>query len=247
MPDLKDYIFYQDDWATIYCGDCLEIMPLMEPESVDLVVTSPQYNLGNNHHTDNYRHKPYDDEIPEKEYQDLQIHILEEIYKILKSEGSFFYNHKNRFKNGIMLTPYQWILKTKFIMKQEIVWNNGSPCFDKIRFAPFTERIYWMAKQPSTVLFNCCLFIDDWHISPVGTSEDHKRQYPEEIPRRIIISNPKADLILDPFLGSGTTCVAAKNLNRKSIGIEINPKYCEIAVKRLRQEVFDFRKDNENK
>ena len=48
MSQLKDYLFYQDDWATIYCGDCLEIMPLMEPESVDLVVTDPPYGLNYN-------------------------------------------------------------------------------------------------------------------------------------------------------------------------------------------------------
>ncbi len=69
----------------------------------------------------------------------------------------------------------------------------------------------------------------------------HPALYPIEVPERFInYLSEKGNVILDPFLGSGTTCVAAKNLNRKSIGIEIEPKYCEIAVKRLRQEVFNF-------
>jgi DNA modification methylase len=71
---------------------------------------------------------------------------------------------------------------------------------------------------------------------------DHPTQKPITLMMAILRDFTKEnDIILDPYFGSGTTCVAAKNLNRKSIGIEINPKYCEIAVKRLRQEVFDFR------
>jgi DNA modification methylase len=70
----------------------------------------------------------------------------------------------------------------------------------------------------------------------------HPTQKPVALMQWCIQQVKQTGTILDPFLGSGTTCVAAKNLNRKSIGIEINPKYCTIAVKRLRQEVFDFRK-----
>jgi DNA modification methylase len=73
-----------------------------------------------------------------------------------------------------------------------------------------------------------------------GIEADHPAVYPLKLANHILRSFP-GQTILDPFMGSGTTPVAAKNLNRKSIGIEIEPKYCEIAVKRLRQEVFDFR------
>ena len=75
-------------------------------------------------------------------------------------------------------------------------------------------------------------------------SQDIFTGHPSQKPVKLImeiISRHNGNTILDPFMGSGTTLVAAKNLNRKSIGIEIEPKYCEIAVKRLRQEVFDFR------
>jgi len=65
-------------------------------------------------------------------------------------------------------------------------------------------------------------------------------QKPVDIMKWFIKKAPKADTILDPFMGSGTTLVAAKQLNRKAIGIEIEEKYCEIAVRRLAQEVMEF-------
>ena len=128
---------------TLKQGDCLELMKELPDGSVDLVVTSPPYNLGNNHHTGNKHHNPYLDDMPENQYQEWQINILNECYRVLKQDGSIMYNHKNRIKEGEQITPYKWILKTKFIVKQEIIWENQSQNFDKIRFYPFTERIYW--------------------------------------------------------------------------------------------------------
>lgn len=122
--------------------------------SVDLIITSPPYNLGNTHHTGTKRHKAYDDNLPEKEYQEWQIQVLNECWRVLKDMGSMIYNHKNRIKNGVQITPYEWLLKTKFIIKQELVWFNRSQNFDKIRFYPMTERVYWLAKSPKTKLFN---------------------------------------------------------------------------------------------
>lgn len=207
-------------------------------KSVDLVVTSPPYNLGNTHHTGDIRHKAYDDNLPEEEYQQWQIEVLNEIYRVLKSDGSVIYNHKNRIKNGEQITPYEWLLKTPFIIKQEIVWFNGSQNFDKIRFYPMTERIYWLAKDKKTVLYNTInhhdLFNkDEWQ--PEGTSKEHKRAFPVRFAEDMIICFPQAKIILDPFLGSGTTAIAAHNTGRRFIGIEKEPKYVEIARKRVEQ------------
>lgn len=239
MNQLKDYLFYQDDWATIYCGDCREILPMLE--SVDLILTSPPFNLGNTHHTGNIRHSAYDDDMPENNYQIEQLHILSQLYECINDDGSLFYQHKNRIKDGVQITPYEWLLKTRWIIKQEVVWFNRSQNFDKCRFYPMTERIYWLAKNHKTEIVNIINKHDLWQIDPVGTDNEHTRAFPLELALNVVNVCPTAQITLDPFLGSGTTCVAAKNLNRKSIGIEINPKYCEITVKRLRQEVFDFR------
>jgi len=145
-------------------------------ESVDLVITSPPYNLGNDHHTGNKRHQAYNDDMREREYQEWQIKVLSELHRVLRPEGSLMYNHKNRIKKGRQITPYEWLLKTPFVIKQEIVWFNGSQNFDKIRFYPMTERVYWLAKSPKTKLFNTINHHDvfnrgEW--KPVGTKGGH--------------------------------------------------------------------------
>lgn len=217
-------------------GDCLEVMREMPDNSVDMVLTSPPYNLGNNHHTGAKRHKTYNDSMPETEYQEWQIEFMQECFRILKDDGSLIYNHKNRIKNGIQITPYEWILKTDFVVKQELVWFNGSQNFDKIRFYPMTERVYWLAKSSKTKLFNTINHHDLFNKSewkPVGTNKKHKRAFPVEFAEDIIKCFPNANIILDPFAGSGTTGVACKNLNRNYILIEKEPEYVEIIKQRL--------------
>jgi len=231
---LKSY--YKDSYTTIYHGNCLELLP--EMPKVDLVVTSPQYNLGNNQHTRIKKTNCYDDDMPEDLYQIEQKQILNEL--MARCSGDCFYNHQHRIKGGLLIKPDEWIDKSDWTQKQEIVWNRGTPNFDKIRFFPRTERIYWLT-QPSTktVFINDCNLTDDWHINPIGTKAKHTRQFPLKIPMNIL-SCVDSKTILDPFMGSGTTLVAAKQLNRQAIGIEIEEKYCEIAAQRLSQEVLEL-------
>lgn len=214
-------------------GDCLEKMREMPEGSVDLIITSPPYNLGNAHHTGNIRHKAYEDNLPEKEYQDWQIDVLNECYRVLKPTGSLIYNHKNRIKGGVQTTPYAWLLKTPFIVKQELVWFNRSQNFDKIRFYPMTERVYWLAKSPKTKLFNAINHHDLFEWRAVGTKGIHTRAFPEKMVEDFLLCFPEAVAVLDPFMGSGTTGVACQNLGRNFIGIELDKGYFEIAKNRI--------------
>ncbi len=223
MNKLSDYLFYQDDWATIYCGDCLEIMPLMEPESVDLVVTDPPYNCGKDYGLAS-------DNLSELEYHAFIRNVASQTQRI--------------GKNQFWVAPrYQlYFYFSVFVNSHLIVIRRGAA-------GPF--RLGWSDQ------FEIALAIGKPHDAPTDLWEDIRLKgegyffreetfgHPGYTPIKIMwraIRYLSDKLILDPFMGTGTTCVAAKNLNRRSIGIEINPKYCEIAVKRLRQEVFDFRK-----
>ena len=123
-------------------SDCFSFLLGMANESIDLTITSPPYNLGAKHHTGNNVFDAYDeyiDDMPESEYQDQQIKVLNELYRVTKQGGSVMYNHKNRIRNGKQITPYEWLLKTEWTLKQEIVWFNRSQNFDKCRFYPMTE------------------------------------------------------------------------------------------------------------
>ena len=225
----------------IFNIDVLKGLKLLPSDSIDLIITSPPYNLGKQHHTGNNRFKSYneyDDNMPEELYQQWQIEILNECYRVLKPTGSLWYNHKNRIRDGIQLTPYEWILKSNFahLVKQEIVWFNRSQNFDKIRFYPMTERVYWLTKDSKTKMFNTINHHDvfdtkDW--KPVGTKGGFKRAFPEKMVEDIINCFPDSELILDIFSGSGTTCAVAKKLNKQYIGFELSKEYCELSNERL--------------
>lgn len=223
---------------TVILGNSLVTFPEIPSESIDLVFTSPPYNLGNSHHTGKNKINPYDDNLPEEEYQSQQLIILNECYRVLKPNGSMWYNHKNRIKNGVQITPYQWILKSNFTVKQEIVWFNRSQNFDKIRFYPMTERVYWLAKSPKTKMCNNINHHDlftfkEWE--PQGTKAVHKRAFPVQMVLDILACFEDAEIVLDPYFGSGSVGVGCKIMDRKFIGIEIDPSYCAIAIKRIKE------------
>jgi len=225
----------------IHNMDCIEGLKRIPDNSVDCIITSPPYNLGNKHHTGNKYHSSYNDDLPELKYQEQQIKVLDECFRILKEEGSMWYNHKNRIKQGIQISPYEWLTKSKFIIKQEIVWINRSQNFDKIRFYPWTERLYWLVKNPKTKMFNTINHHDvfdynEW--KPVGTSGKHTRAFPKKLVEDILICFPNAKVILDPYIGSGTTAIVSKSKGLDFIGIEINQEYCEIARNRLKQKTL---------
>lgn len=220
----------------IYNEDCLEGMKRLPDESIDLIVTSPPYNLGDDHHTGSIRHKIYDDDMNENEYQSWQIAVLRQCFRVLKNTGSMFYNHKNRIKNGKQITPYEWLLKSDFVIKQEIVWQNGSQNFDNIRFYPTTERVYWLAKKRQTRMFNKIKhndFFSQAKWTPLKVKQTHTRAFPLQMVKDILSCFENANIILDPFMGIGTTAVACVQLGRHYIGFEIDSGCCEIARKRL--------------
>ena len=222
----------------LYLDACFNSFKKINNSSIDIIITSPPYNLGNSHHTGNKRHQAYNDNLPEKEYQETQIKLLNECFRVLKDDGSMIYNHKNRIKKGIQISPYEWLLKSNFVIKQELVWINRSQNFDKIRFYPWTERIYWLTKSPKTKLINTINKHDvfDWtEWKPVGTRGSHTRAFPEQFVADMLAVFPNAKTVLDPYMGSGTTGYVAVNSNRNFIGFEAIKEYFDIAKKRINE------------
>ena len=218
-------------------ADCMDILKQLPDNCIDLVVTSPPYNLGNVHHTGNKRFKAYkthNDDMPEEEYQQWQVDLLNEIFRVLKEKGSCFYNHKNRIKDGLQISPYEWLLKTKLTIKQELVWFNRSQNFDKCRFYPMTERIYWLSKGKETEFNNNINHHDLFEWKSEGTDKIFKRAFPVKMVEDIISCFPENCLVLEPFSGSGTTAIACHRLKRRFICIEKDPEYWAKSCERLK-------------
>ena len=221
----------------IYNEDCLDTMARMPDNFIDLTVTSPPYNLGAKHHTGSKVFNAYDsytDDMPEDKYQEEQIKVLNELFRVTKEGGSLMYNHKNRIREGIQISPYEWLFKTEWTIKQEIVWFNGSQNFDKCRFYPMTERIFWLSKGKDTNFLNTINQHDLLKDEAVGTNKEHKRSFPLNLARRFILCFPSSEIIYDPYMGSGTTAIASIEENKNYIGSEISEISCNQADKRIK-------------
>ena len=147
------------------------------------------------------------------------------------------YNHKNRIRDGKQISPYQWLLKTNWTIKQEIVWFNRSQNFDKCRFYPMTERIYWLSKGVETEFENTINQHDLLKDLAEGTDKEHKRAFPLSLAERLIMCFPKSKIVFDPYSGSGTTAIASHNLNKDFIGAEISKTAFDKATQRINNHV----------
>ena len=251
--------YYQDHACTIYHGDCREVLPLLR--DVVLTFTSPPYNTLNSIRVgkmsgiwaskngglgfvNSVKKNGYPDNMPEDQYQLNQIAIVEMICDVTVPGGGLFYNHKCRWRDGTILHPVLWMQPKGWVLREEIIWDRGgSLTFNARMFAPSDERILWFEKPGASHNWNQpkgFSLLSIWHIRhESGPNKLHPVSFPVQIPAIAIAAttNP-GNVVLDPFAGSGTTLVAAMNLGRKAIGIEIDENYCEIAAKRLEQEVL---------
>ena len=226
----------------IYNTDCLEYMKTLPDCSVNCIITSPPYNLGGDFHTfvDGKRvtygdYVGFKDKLTEEDYQIWQIEVLNECFRILKDDGFMFYNHKNRIVKGSMISPMEWLLKSKFNISQCVVVDlGGTANVDKRRFFPVHENIYVLNKIKGLKLNNVECFTDIWRLSKVARKKSgHPATFTEELPRRCIVaSTQENDIVFDPFCGTGTTTKVAKELGRKYIGCEIGLEYFERATNR---------------
>lgn len=218
--------YYEDDWVTIYNGDCREILPTLP--KVDLVLTDPPYNVGVNY-------GQHDDKMSEEDWR----RWAEDWFLwCLGNATTTLVTGQARLPYYGQIEPWKWLLcwwKPAAMGRSPVgfcnwepvaMWGKGSSGHSDVVRAP---------------------------IVPDSTVDGHPCPKPLLWAKGLLALFPVDDgeifgerTVLDPFMGSGTTLRAAKDLNRNAIGIEIEEKYCEIAARRMEQEVFDFTKKPSN-
>ncbi len=217
--------YYQDKWSTIYLGDCLEIMPeLVEP--VDLLLTDPPYGIGYKPQKHNSRRSmgdrnfcAIDQLIGDSGNLDFDPSAIYEKFKDIPQVWWGANNYADslpRSRGWLVWYKADGMEGTDF-SHAELAWTSLNK--------PIRGKNYlWMGMCKAGE----------------RTRSQHPTQKPLAIMLWCLSFFKDARIIFDPYMGSGTTLLAAKQLNRKSIGIEIEEKYCAIAARRLSQEVLEF-------
>lgn len=247
-------LFYSDGRVAIVCDDILTTEAI-RPQSVDLIVTSPPYNV-------DIQYGSHRDNIPYEEYLEFTRAWLSRCLEFLKDDGRLCLNiplDKNKGGQQSVGADITTLAKqVGYRYHSTIVWNEGN----------ISRRTAWgswkSASAPyviAPVELIVVLYKSDWHKKSGSGQSDitrdefmswtnglwtfsgeskqrtgHPAPFPIELPRRCIkLFSYIGDVVLDPFMGSGTTLVAAAALGRIGVGVEIDQRYCELAKKRLSQ------------
>lgn len=236
----------------LHLGDCLEILPTLEAGSVDMVITSPPYNVGVKYGDKSWE----DDRLDVEEYKIIADNFMTFIQRLMVIGGRVCVEIGGSGRN----LPLSW-------MWQDAAYQAGLGLYSEIGIQHRkTNPTAWGSWMKSDMVYtipnfhmayvfykeierknghDCDIerreFIDwtrgYWKINySKDNTKEHPAQFPLSLPKRFMkLFGHTGDTILDPFMGSGTTGVACVQLRRNFIGIEIEPKYYDIAEKRIKQ------------
>ncbi len=247
--------------AVLFSGDCLQLLKQIPDRSIQLIVTSPPYNIG----------KEYEKKRQLQEYLQLQEQVIRQCERVLADSGSICWEVGNYVDNGSII-PLDIVLYPIFnfldlVMRNRIIWSfeHGLHCSN--RFSGRYETILWFTRKTDSYVFNLdpirvpqkypgkkhfkgpkagqysCNRLgknpgDIWDIPNVKNNHVEKTEHPCQFPvgliERLVLSMSNAgDWILDPFLGTGTSIIAAIRQARRGAGAEIEAKYIDIARERI--------------
>lgn len=234
-------------WNRVYCGDSRR-MPMIPDDSVHLVVTSPPYNVGKNY-------RRHGDAMPLQEYLAMLHGVWHECRRVLAPGGRLCINIAGVDRQPyIPLQSHitQQMLELGFLMRGEIIWNKAAsvgvstawgswcrPTNPTIRdiheyILVFCKDRFAMPCRGSSDLIGAefvRLTRSIWEFPTVSAKRiGHPAPFPIELPTRLIrLYTFVGDVVLDPFAGSGTTCLAARDLDRRWVGVDIDPDYVRLA------------------
>lgn len=239
--------------VTLYCGDCLEVMPTLEAH--DAAFTSPPYNLGGAPwaHLGNWKpgdaaggrskwrngsdagagiqYGAHDDSMPWAEYVAWQHRVVSALWKNVAPGGVIFYNHKPRVIGAKLWMPLE-LLPAEVVLRQVVIWARpGGLNYNPTAYVPTHEWVMVLAQPDWRLRTKGASGAGDvWRIAP--DSNPHPAPFPEALPTTAL-ETCSARNVLDPFMGSGTTGVAAIKLGRKFTGIEKDPRWFDAACRRI--------------
>ena len=229
-----------------------EDMSVIPDNSLQLMITSPPYNVT----------KDYDDDLTLKEYLNMLENVLAETYRVLVNGGRACINVANiGRKPYIPLSSHitELMLKIGFLMRGEIIWNKGAGAGTSMAWGSwqsasnpvlrdvheyilvFSKGDFKLDKKDKEDTITKEQFMEYtksvWNMNTESARKiGHPAPFPVELPYRLIqLFSYKDDVILDPFIGSGTTAIATINSERNYIGFEISEKYCKLAEKRINE------------